>query len=151
MEALARRARVTGSSAAAAPVRPLDELEGVRPEILSQIQRAGILSVESLIANAHSPRLRMLLAERTGLTARQILDVLNIADLARVPGLTRANATLLRSFGIQNVAELAAADSHALLEALSADEEISKEELFEISSLLSRWIAQAREMPRLLD
>jgi predicted RecB family nuclease len=146
-------ARVTesASSIAAAPVLPLEDLVGIRPDVLHQIQRAGILTVESLIANAHSPRLRMFLSERTGLTARQILDVLNMADLTRVSGLTQANAMLLRSFGIRNVTELAAADCDAILEALSADEDIPREEMFEISSLLSRWIAQARETPRLVD
>jgi predicted RecB family nuclease len=145
------RPNVRGPGAAAAPVHPLEDLVGIQREPLLQFQRAGILTVESLIANAHSPRLRMFLSERTGLTARQILDVLNMADLARVPGLTQANAVLLRSFGIQNVTELAAADCGAILEALSTDEDIPREEMFEISSLLSRWIAQAREMPRLLD
>lgn len=149
-----RRTEAAGATLAATPAsttRRLEELVGIRPELLRRIQQAGIFTVESLVANANTPRGRMFLAERTGLTARQILDLLNLADLTRIEGITDEILTFLRSLGIQNVSDLAAANLEAIIEALSAEDELDQQEVVEIEGLLVTWIAQARHMPPLLD
>jgi predicted RecB family nuclease len=149
-----RHAEANGAKLSATPpstARRLEDLAGIRPELLRSIQCVGILTVESLVANADTPRGRMFLAERTGLTARQILDIINLADLTRIEGITDETVAFLRSLGIHSVSDLAAADLGAILESLSVDDDMDQQEVFAIEGLLATWIAQARHIRPLLD
>ena len=146
-----QRAQARNPDAGPQRVRLLKDVAGIHPELLRSMHKAGILSVESLLANANSPRLRMFLAERTGVAAREILDVLDMADLTRVPSISHEIALMLRSLGIRNASDLAEADPSAILELLRADEDMPEDDLLQLEGLLGILIAQARVLPSLHD
>jgi len=63
-------------------------IEGIAPEIEAALLAVQITSPEQLLQMGSSPAGRKELAARTGIDARQLTELLNGVDLARVKGIS---------------------------------------------------------------
>lgn len=130
----------------------IEDLPGLKAEHARCLHSAGLLTVESFLENARSSRERMFLAAKTGLSARQILEFINLVDLCRIDGLSHEAIQLLRSHGVHTSRDLAGLDPEFLVTLLSSeDSEGLEDESPNFVKLVYCWIAQARELPRLFD
>jgi uncharacterized membrane protein/predicted flap endonuclease-1-like 5' DNA nuclease len=116
-----------------------------------KLHDAGISSVDGFLAKAATPKGRNELAAATGYDARTILTWANELDLARVRGVGPNYAALLKAAGVDTVPELAQRNAAnlttKLAEVNAADSIADKAPLEEQVSL---WVAQAKELPRII-
>ena len=85
---------------------PLSEVEGMTATGEARLKAAGIRSAATLLERASSVKGRKVLADKTGLTEKQLLDWANSADAMRIPGVGKTKVALLRAAGVNTVREL---------------------------------------------
>lgn len=85
---------------------PLTQIEGLTAATASKLKAAGIRTTEKLLDAAATAKGRKALAEKTGLSAQQLLDWANAAHAMCIPGVGKANIGLLRAAGVNTVREL---------------------------------------------
>ena len=132
--------------------KKIDDIEGIGPVIGGKLRAAGVADTDTLLAKANTPAQRKALAEASGLTTAQILKFANMADLYRVSGIGAEYAELLEAAGVDTVPELARRRADNLTVAMA--EVNAKRALVRrvpSESEVSRWIAQAKDLPRLLE
>jgi len=100
------------------------------------------------VAAGKSPAGRKELAARVGVDQKELLEVLNRADLARVQGIGEVYSNLLENAGVDTVAELAKrvpANLHAKLA-----EQAQKGDARRAPTLsqVEDWVKQAKELGR---
>jgi predicted flap endonuclease-1-like 5' DNA nuclease len=92
------------------------------------------------------------LAEKTGISEKLILKFTNMADLFRINGIGQEYAQLLEVSGVDTVPELAQRNATNLVAKM--------EEVTEAKNLtrktpsvteVEKWIAQAKELPRVIE
>lgn len=82
------------------------ELKGIGEALATALKSAGIDDSEKFLAAAGKPADRKALAEKHGVDARQLLELANRADLARIKGVGSVYADLLEHAGVDTVIEL---------------------------------------------
>lgn len=85
----------------------LTEIEGIGETNAAKLGDAGITTVESLLEKGASATGRKALAEASGISKKQILRWVNMADLFRIKGIGEEYADLLEAAGVDTVPELA--------------------------------------------
>lgn len=85
---------------------PLCEIDGMTAAAEARLKAAGIRSAAVLLDKASSVKGRKALAEKTGLSEKQLLDWANSADAMRIPGVGKTKVALLRAAGVTTVREL---------------------------------------------
>ena len=84
----------------------IEEIEGIGPATAEKLAKADIKTVEKLLEKGASASGRKGLAETTGLDAKKILVLVNMADLMRIKGIGGEFAELLKASGVDTVKEL---------------------------------------------
>lgn len=132
--------------------RKIDDVEGIGPVISEKLNSAGVSDTDSLLVSAKTPTQRKALAEKSGLTAAQILKFANMADLYRVKGIGSEYADLLEAAGVDTVPELARRRADNLTAAmLELNTKRALVRRVPTESEVTKWIEQAKELPRLLE
>jgi predicted flap endonuclease-1-like 5' DNA nuclease len=85
----------------------ISTIKGITPEVVAKMKERGITNTDQLLEQAGSAATRRELATFTGLSASDLLDLVNRADLARIKGIGDAFANLLEEAGVDSVKELA--------------------------------------------
>ncbi len=96
----------------------LREFRGVNQASVKKLEAAGIKDVEQMLAAGKTPQSRQALAEKTAVPSEDILVLVKLSDLARIPGLKSIRARLYYESGIDTVEKLAAwnhDELHAML------------------------------------
>ena len=127
----------------------LDEIEGIGPSYASVLQNAGIDTVEELLETGGAPAGRDTIAEKSGLSAKLILEWVNHADLMRIKGVGSEYADLLEAAGVDSVPELAQRNAASLTEKLEAANE-AKNLVRRVpnEAAVTAWIAEAKTLPK---
>ena len=89
--------------------RKIEDVEGIGPVIGGKLRESGVKDTDALLAQARTPAMRKALAEKTGLTAKQVLKFANMVDLYRVKGVGSEYAELLEAAGVDTVVSWRAA------------------------------------------
>lgn len=132
--------------------RKIDDVEGIGPVISEKLKSAGVSDTDSLLVSAKTPAQRKALADKSGLTAAQILKFANMADLYRVKGIGSEYADLLEAAGVDTVPELARRRADNLTAAmLELNTKRALVRRVPTESEVTKWIEQAKELPRLLE
>ncbi|MGF1475588.1 MAG: DUF4332 domain-containing protein [Geminicoccaceae bacterium] len=84
----------------------ITEIEGIGKSHGAKLQKAGIATTTTLLAEASTPKRRKTLSEKSGLTEKQILKFANLADLMRIKGIGTQYSELLEASGVDTVKEL---------------------------------------------
>jgi predicted flap endonuclease-1-like 5' DNA nuclease len=131
------------------PMTKLETIEGIGPVYAGKLREAGIGSVEVLLKAGATPEGRRDLAEKTSIGDEYILDWVNRADLMRVRGVGEEYSDLLEWAGVDTVVELAQRNPDNLLKKmLEINEEKKLVRRPPTASMVARWVAHAKELPR---
>lgn len=130
----------------------IEDIEGIGQVVGKQFRDAGVKDTDSLLSNATTVGARKKLAEATGLSPQRILKFANMADLYRIGGVGSEYAELLEAAGVDTVPDLARRSAEALTAKMAEVNEAKKltrrpPTLAEVT----KWIAQAKELPRVLE
>ncbi|HET7829577.1 MAG TPA: DUF4332 domain-containing protein [Candidatus Limnocylindrales bacterium] len=83
------------------------DVEGIGAANAAKLEAAGVATTEDLLSTGGSARGREVLAAATGISAKQLLEWVNHADLMRLDGVGSEYADLLEAAGVDSPAELA--------------------------------------------
>ncbi len=129
----------------------LSEIEGIGEAYAAKLEEAGITSLENLLQSCCEKKGRKEIAEKSGLTEKQILNWVNRADLARIKGVSTQYADLLKFSGVDTVPELAQRKAENLqIKMTELNEEKSLVRKVPTTSQVEDWVAQAKELPRVI-
>ena len=127
--------------------KSIETIEGIGPKLGEAFRKAGVRTVEDLLAGGASKGDRRELAKTTGISEARILRCVNMADLFRINGVASQYAELLEGAGVDTVKEL----KHRNAENLAA----KMAELNEDKKLVRRppsaivvqgWVSQAKKL-----
>lgn len=132
--------------------KKINDVEGIGPVISAKLVAAGVPDTDTLLAQAKTATLRKGLADKSGLTAAQVLKFANMADLYRVKGIGSEYADLLEAAGVDTVPELARRRPDNLTTAM-AELNTQRALVRRVPSEaeVTKWVEQAKELPRLLE
>jgi predicted flap endonuclease-1-like 5' DNA nuclease len=148
-ETLEAATHVTG---AAALTSDLAYVEGIGEVYSGKLKEAGVETPQVLLERGGTPQGRKELAEATGISGTLILEWVNHVDLFRIKGVGSEYADLLEEAGVDTVVELAQRNPANLLEKLSAvNAEKSLVRKLPTAAEVEDWVAQAKELPRMIS
>lgn len=82
-------------------------IEGIGPVYAKKLADAGIKTTDELLNSGATTEMREELAKKTGISAKLILEWINLADLYRIKGVGQEYSDLLEEAGVDTVVELA--------------------------------------------
>jgi predicted flap endonuclease-1-like 5' DNA nuclease len=127
-------------------------IEGIGDTFKAELKAAGIDSVEELLEKCAKKSARKALAEKTGISPKNILKWANHADLARIKGIGGEYSELLEAAGVDTVVELATRRADNLFANINKVNE--KKELVRklpTQAKIEDWIKQANALPRVME
>lgn len=130
---------------------PLNTLRGASDDLIATLTAEGIKDSDALVEAAATPEQRKRMASQCGCDTATILELANRADLARIKGVSGVYSDLLENAGVDTVKELATRNPenlHAKLVATNDAMQLSQRP--PTAEQVSDWIAQAKELPKLL-
>ena len=130
----------------------LSEIEGIGAAYSAKLEEIGISTLEALLGKGSEKKGRKDIAEKTGISEKLILKWVNRADLARIKGVSTQYADLLEFSGVDTVPELAqrrADNLHAKMVEVNDERNLVKR--VPALSQIEDWIAQAKELPRVVN
>lgn len=129
----------------------LAEIEGIGEAYAAKLEAAGVTSLEDFLKKCAGKKGRKEMAEKTGISEKLILNWVNRADLTRIKGVSTQYADLLEAAGVDSVPELAQRNSDNL-QAKMAEVNEAKKLVRKIptASQVADWVAQAKELPRVV-
>ena len=83
---------------------------------ISKLKTVGITDIAQMIENGKTPDARKELARSTGMTAEDILELVKLADLARITGVKTIRARLYHDAGLDTLDKIALLDAAMLRE-----------------------------------
>ncbi len=129
----------------------LNKIEGIGALYSQRLQEAGVGSMEKLLEKGASSPGRKEIAEKTGISEKQVLRWVNMADLFRIKGIGEEYADLLEAAGVDTVPELSQRNPENLHKKLA---EINEEKKLvrraPTQAEVGGWVEQAKQLPRAL-
>lgn len=130
---------------------PIEDIEGIGPAYGQTLAEVGIDTTGRLLDRCDSARGRKEIADRTGLTERQLLKWVNMADLMRLSGVGEEWSELLEAAGVDTVKELQhrnADNLAAKMAEVNDDKNLARR--VPSASQVANWVEQAKTLePRI--
>jgi predicted flap endonuclease-1-like 5' DNA nuclease len=127
------------------------DLRGATEDIVAKLKEKGISDNETLLAAAAAPAQRKELAALCACSAKDILEIANRADLARIKGVSGVYSDLLEKSGVDTVKELATRrpdNLHAKIVDTNDAEKLTERP--PTIAAVEDWVRQAKELPKIL-
>ncbi len=129
--------------------KKIEEIEGIGPAYAEKLKGADVTTVEGLLEAGAQPGGRKSIAEKSGLSEKQILKWVNMADLFRIKGVAEEYAELLEASGVDTVVELATRNAANLTKKMAEVNEDKKlVRALPSEKQVTDWVAQAKDLPR---
>ena len=129
----------------------IQDIEGIGPQLGQKLMDIGIFTVEKLLETGADRRGRNDIHNRTGISSKQIMDFVNMADLYRIKGVGSEYAELLEEAGVDSVIELAhRRPDHLRQKMLEVNQEKHLVRAMPGVHQVEGWIKQAKRMPRVV-
>jgi predicted flap endonuclease-1-like 5' DNA nuclease len=130
----------------------IEEIEGIGPAYGEKLREAGINDTDGLLAAGKTKKGRGELAEKSGLSEKQILKWTNMADLFQISGVGPEMSELLEAAGVDTVPELAQRNAANLATKMAeVNEEKKLVRRVPSEADTTKWVAQAKELPRMIE
>jgi len=130
----------------------LRDFRGVDQRLIEKLSTAGIDDVAQMRDVGRTAGTRIALAERTGIPAEAILELVKLSDLARVAGLKSIRARLYYDAGVDTLDKLSSWDSEGLRARLTEYVEAAGfEGIPPTPKEAAGAVAQARKLPRIIE
>jgi predicted flap endonuclease-1-like 5' DNA nuclease len=128
--------------------KKIEEIEGIGPVTGEKFREAGVKDTDSLLEKGCTSAGRKSLSEATGLSEKQILKCVNMADLFRIKGVGGEYAELLEAAGVDTVKELRTRNATNLAEKMAeVNEEKKLTRRVPTVSMIEDWVKQAEGLP----
>jgi predicted flap endonuclease-1-like 5' DNA nuclease len=127
----------------------LVDIEGVGRVNAQKLKKAGVRSTQGLLKAGATPAGRKKVVQKSGLSHGKILRWVNHVDLFRIKGVASEYSELLEAAGVDSVRELAQRKPPALVAKMT--EVNARKKLVRrlpTISMVSRWVSQAKRLPR---
>ncbi len=127
------------------------EIEGIGPARAEKLKLADIDTVEELLEKCASESGRHAVSAKTGLTEKNLLEWVNMADLMRIHGVGPEFAELLEAAGVDTIRELATrnpANLTAKMAAVHAEKGLTRAVPSE--KQVDKWIDEAKTLKPLV-
>ena len=130
----------------------IDNLRGMTPRLAEALKGMGIRNNEQLLRAAATPKLRKELADRLEADPREILELANRADLARVNGIGAVYSDLLEHAGVDTVKELAKRRPDNLYQkVIATNEAMHFAKALPPEAKVEDWVRQAKTLDTVLQ
>ncbi len=130
----------------------LSDIEGIGETYEAKLKESGIGSLEKLLEAGATPAGRVKVAKESGISEKLILTWVNKADLTRVKGISTQYADLLEFANVNTIPQLATRNAENLtLKMQEVNDERNLVRKVPVLSQVQDWIAQAKELPRILE
>ena len=129
----------------------IKDLKGATGTIVTKLKERDIKDNDALLSAGAAPAQRKELASHCGCDAKDILELCNRADLARIKGVSGVYSDLLEHSGVDTVKELATRRPENLHAKIAETNE--KEKLTQrppTAAAVLDWVKQAKELPKVL-
>jgi hypothetical protein len=124
----------------------------VNPVHVDRLAAQGITNVEQMCKAGRTSDDRHILAERAGVPPEAVLELVKLADLARIPGLKEIRARLYYDAGVDNVEKLAAWDPVELRDMLiDFVERTGFDGIAPLPKEAASAVATARSLPKVVE
>jgi predicted flap endonuclease-1-like 5' DNA nuclease len=125
----------------------IEEIEGIGPKKTESLVSADIKTTEDLLSKCGTVRGREVLAKVTGLTEKELLKFVNMADLMRINGVGEEYSELLEAAGVDTVKELKMRRPDNLTAKLAEVNQTKKlVRSLPSESVVAGWVEQAKTM-----
>src|SRR5215470_14932005 len=125
----------------------INEIAGLSEDEVKALKAAGLRTTERLLEAARTPKGRRLLAERTSIEPRRLLDVANACDYMRIKGMGKGYVVLLREVGVSTVRELKYRNPANLAKSMAEANKRKKLVRFlPPEKLVVRWVEHAKKL-----
>jgi len=128
------------------------KVRGIAEGVAAAMRKMGIRNSAQFLAVVRTAADRAALAEKLGVTPKDVLEWANRADLARIQGIGVVFSDLLEETGVDTVKELAtrrAENLHASLLEVNADRRVAGRA--PTLQMVQSWIEEAKNLPRMLE
>lgn len=125
----------------------IEEIEGIGPSYREKLDSAKIATTDDLLEHCCSAKGRKVVAEKTGVSEKLLLEWSNMADMMRISGVGPQFAELLEASGVDTVKELRTRNAESL--AAKIDEINRVKHLANAApsaSNVQKWIDQAKSI-----
>ena len=126
----------------------MHELKGVTDEVANALKTHEVHESDKFLAAAGHPKERTALAAKLGIHEKEVLELANRADLARIKGIGKVYADLLENAGVDTVIELRNRKPENLFQKLT---EVGAEQGVKRLPRLEEvqdWVTQAKTLDR---
>ena len=128
------------------------DIEGVGPTYAKKLVEAGVDTTDELLEVAGTKDGRKMLAEKTGISEKNILEWVNLSDLMRIKGVGEEYSDLLEEAGVDTVVELARRNPDNLCaKIIEINEEKKLVRRPPTLESIKSWVEQAKQLPRKVD
>jgi predicted flap endonuclease-1-like 5' DNA nuclease len=130
----------------------LTDIEGIGPVYAQKLKTAGVSATDALLKKGATPKGRLAIASKSGISGKLILRWVNHSDLFRLDGVAGEYAELLEAAGVDTVPELAQRNAANLYQKLAEVNEAKKSvRVVPVQSQVEKWIEQAKNLPRAVE
>jgi hypothetical protein len=130
----------------------LRDFRGVDPAHVSKLEACGLKTAEQLLMAGSTPFARRQLADETGIPEAVILELVQLSDLSRLPGVKGIRARLYLDAGVDSIETMADWEPEELRRMVS---DYVKATGFDGSPPLpkevSSTVANARKLPKVVE
>lgn len=132
--------------------KSLEYIEGIGPVYAKKLSDIGIHSPLDLLRRGALPQGRKDISKKTEISGLLILEWINHIDLFRIRGVGSEYADLLEESGVDTVMELAHRNPQNLYEKMQSVNAVKNlVRKLPAQNQVVEWIAQAKELPRVIE
>ena len=129
----------------------IEEIEGIGPAYAEKLSAADVKTTDDLLKLCCDARGRKSTAEKTGVSAGQLLKWANMADLMRISGVGSEYSELLEAAGVDTVKELRNRNAENLAAKMAEVNEAKKlTRTVPSEKVVKGWVEQAKTLDPLI-
>ena len=130
----------------------IEEIEGIGPAYGEKLAAASITTTDDLLKLCCDAKGRKSTAEATGVSEKQLLKWVNMADLMRISGVGSEYSELLEAAGVDTVKELRTRNAENLaakMAEINTEKKLTR--LVPTEKVVSGWVEQAKSLDPLIS
>ena len=130
----------------------LGSFRGVEQEVVDRLAAAGIRNVDQMLKAGRTSADRESLSLRTGVPLDTVVELVQLSDLARLPGVKGIRARLYRDAGVDSIEEMTKWDPEELRTMLlEFVERTGFEGVAPLPAEAAFSVSRAKELPRVVE